>query len=105
MTMPATAESAPQAVYTAADVYVLPLVTIDAGSRVLLTNVDLDIHGITSEATTEDGQPLFTTPWFGVTFSTTAEVDGVETLPPGDYPFFCTFHAEVPTMHGTLTVR
>ncbi len=73
-------------------------VTIDEGEPLTYVNLDVPEHDVTSQDLDEDDQPLFASETIG---TGTAAVEGVETLPPGTYDFFCTVH---PEMQGTLTV-
>ncbi len=84
--------------------YIPETVTIDQGGSVEFFNPDLyggpfggRKHGITEVRA--GGPPRFDVfvPW-----GQAAAIAGVETLPPGRYPFTCRVH---PFMHGTLVVR
>jgi plastocyanin len=63
------------------------------GGSLTFTNLDVPQHDVQSE----DG--AFTSPLIGAGQST--PVTGVETLPPGNYGFFCSLHRN---MTGTLQV-
>jgi plastocyanin len=89
----------------AAFTFLPPRVAIPAGDGLTLTNLDVDIHTLTSVANGADGRPLFGTPFPGVVPQQSAPVAGVGALAPGSYDFFCSFHQNLPTMHGTLVVQ
>lgn len=84
--------------------YIPAVIQITQGDSLALTNLDIDLHSLTSVETDAAGLPIFDTPFFGVPFLQTGGVSGVDVLEPGSYPFQCIFHSDIPTMHGTLQV-
>jgi len=79
--------------------FVAPFTAVTQGSSLTFVNADTMTHDITSEAQ-RDGQPLFKSAFTGS--MQTAPVKGVESLPTGSYPFFCSLHTN---MKGTLRVQ
>jgi len=75
--------------------FVPPVISIAPGDSLQLTNSDLVPHNLHSAP---DGS-LFHSP--DVAPGTTAPVADVESLPAGQYPFYCTIH---PWMQGVLDV-
>ena len=74
-------------------------VVIFQGDGLLLSNFDMVMHSVTSQAYDKAGQALFDSAAPG--FNGTERVDGVERLAPGEYRFQCFFHS---TLRGRLTV-
>lgn len=64
------------------------------GQKVKFTNLDIAPHDVRSTT------GRFSSALIGIGQST--PVNGVSSLPPGKYGFFCSIH---PNMKGTLTVR
>lgn len=73
--------------------YATPTATMPQGGSTSFTNGDAVEHDVTSH----DG--LFSTPLIGL--GEQANVDGVESLQPGSYGFYCSIH---PNMEGILEV-
>jgi polyvinyl alcohol dehydrogenase (cytochrome) len=91
----APAQAAEQQAYAAGLNYVTPAVVAGKGDTLRLTNLDpIAQHDLDSDA-----PGLFSSPLVGAGQST--PVTGVQSLPPGSYPFHCSLHA---WMHGVLTV-
>ncbi len=97
---PAAADSSEQKTLTARNFAYEPTpTTIDGGESLLFANADGAPHNVVSRQNGADGEPLFASDTIGQ--NQTAPVRGVEQLPPGNYPFYCTVHAH---MVGTLVV-
>ncbi len=73
--------------------YATPVAVVPQGGSITYRNLDAASHDLVST----DG--LFSTPLLPLGGS--AVVEGVQSLSPGDYEFFCTLH---PNMRGTITV-
>ncbi len=80
------------------DTYSQPTYTADQGSVVPFQDPN-GAHNVTARQNGPDGGPLFRSPTIS---GGTANVDGTQYLPAGDYQFFCTIHPT--TMTGTLHV-
>ena len=75
---------------------------ITEGGQLLYLNTDyFGWHTVTSFATNANGDPLFTSDWIGL--GEASWVDGVESLAPGAYAFYCTTHGTT-VMSGVLEV-
>lgn len=73
--------------------------TMNSGDTLAFTNADAAPHDVVSRDAAPDGTPLFSSPV--LTNGQTAPVQGAEKLPPGNYPFYCSIHAQ---MAGLLAV-
>jgi plastocyanin len=73
--------------------------SMDQGEPLTFYSFDVPNHDVTAEQKGADGKPLFSTPLIGPGDS--AFVEGSQYLTAGEYPFFCTIHAN---MRGSLTV-
>lgn len=80
------------------DRYSSDVITVDQGEALIFRNADLNRHDLVSK-TQAGGKPLFSTPLLST--GGEALVQGVQQLPGGSYPFFCTVHTY---MTGTLVV-
>lgn len=79
---------------------IVPLLVVPHGGSVLFTNLHVWGHSITSDAWAMPGEErLFRSEV--IPFGDTVEVQGVPTLEPGEYGFFCSNHRG---MRGTLRV-
>lgn len=96
-TVPAEA-TVPVQMTTVRNVYVPSEVYVVAGFSLEFTNVDIEGHDVYSLDLGPNG-PLFSTGPVGTGGHKT--VQDVDTLPPGVYPFVCSFHSE---MYGNLNV-
>ena len=77
-----------------------PVATTVQGASGLYLNADPGEHAVRSDLSDPaTHQPLFSSPVAGI--GEAVEVRGVETLAPGTYEFYCTYHT---TMRGTLVV-
>lgn len=94
----APAHAADAVVTAAGNKFVNADVTISQGGKLTFANPDAAPHNVVSEASNRNG-PLFTSNT--ATTGQTADVRGVDKLPPSVYTFLCTLH---PSMRGTLTV-
>ena len=95
------AEAAPKNVVTTVGSRFTPqAVSIAEGDSLDYVNLDVAPHNVQSTDTNSDGTPLFASAIIRLG-SPPVAVKGVETLPPGSYPFICYVH---PAMKGTLTV-
>ena len=75
-----------------ATTYATPVVTIQHGQSLSFTNLDAPQHDVQGNGF---GSQL-------ISAGQSGPVTGVETLTPGNYPFFCSLHRN---MTGTLTVQ
>lgn len=91
----------PIAVATVAPSNYVPLyVVVREGMSLLLVQLDpLDRHDVVSRAS-RDRRPLFASTR-SLSFGEAQLVRGVESLPPGGYPFTCSIH---PFMFGQVVV-
>jgi polyvinyl alcohol dehydrogenase (cytochrome) len=78
-----------------ATTYATPAVTIQQGQSLAFTNLDVAQHDVDARDGTSFESPL-------VGLGGTTPVNGVESLAPGSYEFYCSLHAN---MTGTLTVQ
>jgi plastocyanin len=76
-----------------------PAAVITQGGSLTLVGADSTAHNIICLDRDENRRPLCNSDF--VLIGETAEVNGVEELPPGDYPLVCGLH---PNMTATLTV-
>jgi hypothetical protein len=92
----------PVAVASTAPAYYVPLnVVVPQGLSLLHVQLDpLQRHDVVSRAGRK-GRPFFTSTRT-LSFGEAQIVKGVETLPPGAYPFTCSIH---PFMYGQVIVR
>ena len=94
--------------------YTTDTVVTASGGTVEFVNLDLDIHNFTAFDDYLPKKAAKTTPWCGaykknkcpVFWSKTigpgeTQVQGLDSIEPGEYTFFCTVH---PAMKGTLQV-
>lgn len=84
-----------EAGFATTTVYVAP------GSSVTFANGDFVGHQIVSQAVDGLGSPIFSSPLTGS--GSTSAVQGVSSLAPGTYSFYCSIHPS--TMTGTLVVE
>lgn len=80
----------------------LPALTVTAGFKLMVTNLDTVAHTLVSDLVDADGRYLFTAPPPSIPFRNTVEVVGVSNLSPAAYGFHCDLH---PGMAGTLVVE
>ena len=80
--------------------YATPL-QVTQGSQLLFAPADvLGNHSVTAEQTDANGTPIFDSGGI-IGAGQTAQVVGVDALPPGTYRFYCYAHFE---MHGVLQI-
>lgn len=100
MPVPATANHATAKTVVARNFVYEPTPTaVAVGDHLNFTNEDAAPHDVVARATKADGSPLFSSAV--ITKGQTAPVNGVESLPPGNFAYYCTIH---PTMGGSLVV-
>jgi plastocyanin len=112
--MPARAVVAAATLGAAGSGYATDNVVTASGGTVEFVNLDLDIHNFTAFDAYLPKKKAKTTPWCGayrknkcpVFWSKTigpgeTQVQGLDSIEPGEYTFFCTVH---PAMKGTLQV-
>lgn len=78
-----------------------PSLAVVEGMALTFANADLLPHTLSSVDRDADGKRLFDTPLLYM--GGASEVNGVESLPPGTYVFYCRSHPT--SMQGTLIVR
>jgi glucose/arabinose dehydrogenase/plastocyanin len=99
--LPATQSTATDSVVSAAANTFTPAnVSVTEGGKLTFANADAVPHNVVSDAKGKTGGNLFRSTV--VSIGETADVQGVEKLKKGAYPFYCSLH---PFMRGTLTVN
>lgn len=80
--------------------FATPVLVVDQGGCVDFTNLEEMQHDITSTGRDPvTRKPYFSSPY--TSMGETKRVEGVESVPPGDYPFNCSLHGG---MTGTLKI-
>ena len=92
--LPTRADAVNLVITSVALQYVLPVTPLLTGMGLDYTNIDVAPHNVVSDDGLFSSGPL-------IPAGQTANVAGVEDLPPGSYGFFCTLHTN---MRGSLEV-